>query len=447
MSASTLSATPDDTSASLFERRLQRERQARKHAEALLEDKSRDLFSANQSLRELAQSLEAQVALRTEELTRARDEALAANRAKTEFLATMSHEIRTPLNGVLGMLELLLGSGLRDEQAEMARIALNSAELLLRIINDILDLSKIEAGKLELEHIPFDPSELVRSTTRGLEGLASDKGLRLTLDIDASLPSRLLGDPTRLQQVLTNLIGNAIKFTEQGGIEIRLTAADGSLRIEVEDSGIGIPEDRLHELFHPFTQMDSSHTRRFGGTGLGLAICRRLAEGMGGRIGARSASGRGSLFWVELPMRAAATPPPPPENEPSAHVLTHRHVLLVEDNPVNQMVARKLLERMGLSVRVASSGEEALALTGEERFDAVLMDCQMPGLDGLETTRRLRAQGIESPIIALTANATEGDRQACLACGMDDFLSKPFRADDLGITLSRWVTGPAKTTT
>ncbi|TCS94373.1 signal transduction histidine kinase [Tepidimonas ignava] len=424
----------------LAERRLTRERQARKQAEALLEAKSRDLYLANQQLRALAQDLERQVAQRTEDLARARDEAVAASRAKTDFLAVMSHEIRTPLNGVLGMLELLQGTALDDEQRHLVATARHSAQLLLALLNDILDFSKIEAGRLVLESVPFQPAALVRATVDGLRGQAHAKGLALTCHAADDLPPWVRGDPTRLQQVLVNLVGNAIKFTEQGWVAVRAEWRDAHLVVAVQDTGIGIEPARVAALFEPFVQTDASHTRRFGGTGLGLAICHRLIQAMGGTIDVVSAPGQGSTFTFRVPLPVVVQAP---ASQPAGGATTQwrrgARALVVEDNAINQQVVCRLLQRQGVETVVAGDGAQALALLREEPFDLVLMDCQLPGMDGWETTRRARAQGFRGPVVALTANATEDDRRLCLAAGMDDFLAKPFTVAGLQAVLARWV--------
>lgn len=383
-------------------------------------------------------------------LLRAREAAEAANRSKSQFLANVSHELRTPMNGTLGMLQLLQETTLNQEQHEFVNTASESTEHLLRVINDILDFSKIEDGKLSLEQIWFDPEQLIRRALMAFRNEARLKQIELKLEF-AGEPRRveLSGDPTRLRQVLVNLIGNAIKFTEHGHIKVRTVVepdAHGQLwlTVQVEDTGIGIPDDKQAVIFEAFTQADGSTTRRHGGTGLGLSICRQLVQLMQGELRVKSAPNVGSVFTVRLPFPfriPGADAAPLPADTP-ARALTGR-VLLVEDNIVNQTVTKGMLQRMGVIVDTASDGEQAFRLHGQQLYDAILMDCQMPTMDGFETTRRLRKQELDgprhTPIIALTANAMEGDRERCIAAGMDDYLAKPISRDALAQCLQRWL--------
>ena len=500
--------------------------------------------------REKAEKQASELARLNEELKTARDEALAAAKAKSYFLATMSHEIRTPMNGILGMTHLMLDTRLNSEQKDMARTVLHSGEALLGIINDILDFSRIEADRFELEMSDFSPRHQLEEVCDLLAETAARKRIDFLCWVDPRMPGRVRGDQGRLRQVLFNLIGNAVKFTESGEVFARCTFQEGeasrvTLRFSVVDTGVGIAEEVTAKLFQPFTQADMATTRRYGGSGLGLAISRQLIEKMGGTIGLESRLGQGSRFWFDAPLESApqlepelgfagervlvleANPPardivceilsgmnlkpvfeiaqagscalavadhsrildvpngvpllvlavrgatverggsvravlnkpvrrdalrkaaeqillpasakqdasPVPLSRPAAG---RTRILIAEDNLVNQKVAMRLVQRLGFAVDVAGNGLEALAALDKTAYDLILMDCQMPEMDGFETTRRIRQAGESLPIIAMTANAMKGDREMCLEAGMDDYLTKPIDLSALSAALMRW---------
>lgn len=417
-----------------------------------LDDKGAELSKRNQELMNTFAELE-----------ESRKASQEANQQKSQFLANMSHEIRTPLNAIIGMTEMLLRTAEDKSSRDLLAIILEAGQNLLTLIGDILDLSKIEAGKLVLESADFNLVEIIEHAVQLFEKQASIKGLRLRTIIDSSVPQMVIGDPARIRQILVNLIGNAIKFSNEGAVVIRasvdlsngLDSADQvRLRFSVKDTGIGLSPEQGNKLFQPFVQADGSTTRKYGGTGLGLSICKRLVDSMGGEIGVESEIGKGATFIFTLPLAVSHKKAETRDEHfhgAQKHALAKAlqgrgSVLLAEDHPANQLLAKLQLTELGLAVDVVSNGEEAMQAACEKQYAVILMDCHMPALDGFQATQLIRdherGSGRHTPIIAMTASAMKDDREACIAAGMDDYVTKPVRLDDLYRMLDKWLPGP-----
>ena len=444
-------------------RRLEREISERKraekeiekhrdHLEELVADRTEELTKANKDLkREIAERRKAERALKE-----AKDEAEAANRAKSQFLANMSHEIRTPLNGIVGFSELVIRSDSLERCHEHGRIILEESEHLLGLINEILDHAKIEAGKLKLEYRPIDFKTLLETVVSSVHVQAKKKGLQLTTFMDDSVYRYVMGDSLRLRQILLNLASNAIKFTDKGSVAVKVEPVEtegnvSTIRFSVIDTGIGIPLDKQPSVFDSFVQADESTTRKYGGTGLGITIAKQLVTLMGGQMGLESQPGKGSTFWFTLPLEMSESAPEPDDgtvSDESKGLYAKQdwersgHILVAEDYPVNQRVARQHLEEAGYTVTIVEDGEKAVSACGAHKYDLILMDVQMPNMDGYDATRHIRSRSslcAKVPILALTANADLETRNACKKANMDDVLTKPIRRNSLLSAVDRWI--------
>ncbi len=427
-----------------LQRRLNRAKQARKEAEQLLEEKSRELFLRNQELEQLSKTLEQKVLERTDDLKRARDHALKATQAKSHFIANMSHEIRTPLNGVLGILEMLRDKCSEDEQQQLVNIATRSGRHLLQVVNEVLDFSKIEAGELSIHLEPVNILKELDTVMTPMQTVAESKDIHLSIVLPGKFPKLVELDSLRFRQIVNNILSNAIKFTETGTISLLLEKIEhDQFLLRISDTGIGMTVEQIDHVFSDFVQADSSISRKFGGTGLGLAITQKLVILMGGEISVNSKPGVGSTFEIKLPLREVKPKVAKPDAPITREIKFHpRTILLVEDVEVNAMISTYMLEKAGLKVIHCDNGPDSIRMVEEVNPDVVLMDIQMPEMDGLEATRRIRdldSSKAEVPIIAMTGHATEEHRVIALKAGMHDQVNKPIDIVDLYTKLSRFI--------